>query len=408
MREFTFSGWELPILPGPELSPAKMGLELEFFGFDALSLAPLGSQESRLGPEELLERAHSIVGGELQIDSDSGVLIGLQWSGGNFSLEPGGQLEYASPPRQELAEVATDLKLGLQVLEEAGAGQVLFFDHGSSPVADLTLPLVIPKKRYEILDRYFASQPQGRGVHMMRFSATAQPNIDVAAGDDWVDAVKLVLALTPLVRILFANSRYFEGQLQPKGSERQRIWAATDPSRSGIPPLSGQTDQELLHSYVDWAQQANVFLVPELELEEQPRFAQLTFADWMEKGFAGRFPGLADWKTHLNTLFPDLRLRKFLEIRMVDAPAFEHALAPLAFWWWALAERPRLWQFLELHPHTDEATARALLSEVISITADDLARQVLTRYAQRPELDYPASGWDFLKAQGTLFPSRLL
>ena len=408
MLEFPFTDWDQPILPVAATGEKKMGLELEFFGFDALSLAPLGSQESRVGPEELLSRAHSLVGGEPQVDSETGVLIGLQWAGGNFSLEPGGQLEYASPPRAQLSEVGQDLKSALQILEEAAEGQVLFLDHGTSPVADLSLPLLVPKTRYQILDRYFTSEPQGRGVHMMRFSGTAQPNIDVLAGEDWVDSVHLVLKLTPWVRILFANSRYFEGRLQPPGSERQRIWAATDPSRSGIPALSGRTSAELSQAYAEWGQKAYVFLVPGLPLEEQPLFGQLTFETWMKEGFGGRTAQLSDWKTHLNTLFPELRLRQFLEIRMVDAPSFEFALVPLAFWWWALQDRPRMWRFLAEHSQADEASAQQLLREVILASQDDLARQLLQKFADRPQLDYPESGWDFIRQVGTLFPSRLL
>lgn len=383
----------------------RMGLEVEMLGFDAQTYAPLGLPEARLSPQSLLTRMHELSpGSHLKVDSPTGVVVGLELAGGNFSLEPGGQVEYATSPHATLSELLEDLVGGLRLLEEAAAGQAVFLDHGTNPVADAELPLLVPKHRYQILTRYFASQPGGRGIDMMRYSATSQPNLDIP--DGWADAVRLTLALTPAARALFANSRYFHGRRTGPGSERQRIWAAIDASRTGIPPIARAPD--LAQAYAEWAENAYVFLVGDLPLEEQPLYGELRFKDWASEGYRGTHPGGADWETHLATLFPDLRLRRFLEIRMVDAQTYEHALAPMAFWATVLQQaehRERVWRHVQDEPIK-------LLDLAAELAQDDLASKSLRAYLRwveaREQLDYPAAGLDFVKATATRSPASQL
>lgn len=381
-----------------------MGIEIEMFGFDSDSLAPLGTPGARVSSQELMQRIASSQG-KLKKDEATGEIIGLDLGCGNFSLEPGGQLEYASCPGVSLQGLFDDLKMGLSILEEAGRGEVLFLDHGTNPLAGADLPLLVPKHRYKILDRYFASQPGGRGVHMMRYSATAQPNVDVPGGlAEWQDAINLTLALTPFAKQLFSNSWFFQGQ-RVVSSERQRIWDAIDASRTGLPPVAFQPD--IASAYADWGRQAGVFLAGDLPLEQQPLYGQLTWEQWESAGWHGTFPGPKDWETHLGTLFPDLRLRRFLEVRMVDAQSFSHALAPMAFWAVALREgRARLWQWLDL-----KSTSVLELLEVVRDCAEDaVARSVLGAFAEfkRGFRDFEGSAADFVRSEGTTQPSRKL
>ena len=382
-----------------------MGIEIEMFGFDSESLAPLGTPGARVSSQELMQRIASSQG-KLKKDSATGEIIGLDLGCGNFSLEPGGQLEYASCPGISLQGLLDDLRMGLSILEEAGQGQVLFLDHGTNPLAGPDLPLLVPKHRYKILDRYFASQPGGRGVHMMRYSATAQPNVDVPGGlSEWQDAINLTLALTPLAKQLFANSWFFQGHRVAPGSERQRIWDAIDSSRTGIPPIAFQPD--IAAAYAAWARQARVFLAGDLPMEQQPRFGELTWEQWESAGWHGTFPTEADWETHLGTLFPDLRLRRFLEVRMVDAQSFSQALAPMAFWAVALREgRAPLWQWLSLKSNS----VLELLEVVRGCAEDALARSVLGSFAEYKHgfKSFEGSASDFVRSEGTTQPSRKL
>ena len=418
--------------PFNDPAPPLLGLEVEMFGFDSQTFAPLGTAGSRLTPQQLLQRVAEVVpGSHLKVDEPTGVIVGLELSCGNFSLEPGGQMEYATCPKESLSALRADFLAGLRLLEEGGRGEVVFLDHGTNPVAGADLPLVVPKRRYKIMTRYFGSVPNGRGVHMMRYSATAQPNVDVVGKESWLDAVNLTFVLTPFVGALFANSRYFLGQLARPGSERQRIWRSVDPSRSGI-PAGVPFEADLPEAYARWARQASVFMVGSLPDGEQPLYGELTFERWEQQGYKGTSPTPADWVTHLGTLFPDLRLRRFLEIRMVDAQSFEHALAPMAFWTAALqtdAARERLWAWLKTVasglglvrpadllglPADHEAFDRLspqLLDCVTESCPDEMSRKVLADYRvwleKREGLVYPQSGLDFVRARATAHPSRV-
>lgn len=386
-----------PIAPVPG-APPRMGLEMEMFGYDADTFAPLGLPEARLSSQQLLVRMNELsTGSHLKVDEKTGVAVGLQLPEGNFSLEPGGQVEFASNPHATLKELRDDVVHGLRLLEEAAAGQVVFVDHGTNPVA-VDLPLLVPKHRYQIMTRYFLSQPDGRGIHMMRYSATSQPNLDVP---NWDEAVRLTLALTPAANALFSNSRYFQGKRTGPGSERQRIWERIDPSRTGIPPIADRADKP--QAYAEWAENAFVFLAGDLPIEEQPLYGELRFKDWRDKGYKGTYPTAEDWETHLGTLFPVLRLRKFLEIRMVDAQSYEHALAPMAFWSTVLSNGDRF--------HLDDPPV-TVLELAAALAQDDIAKRSLLAYLswvkKRDALDYPDSGLDFVKATATRSPASQL
>lgn len=343
--------WKRPIRgQGSRGQPQKVALEMEMLAFDSQSLSPLGLEGARISSQTLLKRvAATDRKAILKEDSSTGVIIGVQLAtGGNFSLEPGGQVEYSSAPLPHFSELIADVAQGLERLEEASAGEVLFASHGTNPLGTVDMPLLLPKARYQILSRYFASQVNGRGLHMSRHTCTVQPNLDVYGDEAWADAVTLSYVLTPFVRHLFSNSRYFQGKVSLFPSERQEIWLHTDPSRSGIPPTVPFAP-DIACAYLEWAMQAYVMLIENLPIEEQPKHGELRFGHWLQSGYKGTHPSLHDWETHLGTLFPELRLRGYLEVRCVDAQPFEHTLAPVAFWSGLLqssSARARTWEFM--------------------------------------------------------------
>jgi glutamate--cysteine ligase len=274
-----------------------------------------------------------IEGAKLKVDPTTGVVVGLALpSDANFSLEPGGQIEFSSSPRLETGHIVQDVVAALEALENASQGQVFFLSHGTNPIAPADMPLLVPKERYQILRRYFESEPNGRGKDMMSHTATVQPNIDINGDDsDWEDAVRLTFALTPAVQTLTRNSDFFAGRRSTYRSERQNIWLHTDSTRSGTPPGIVKS-QDVACNYAQWARQANVFLVRGIPPDEQPKFGELTFEQYLSEGYKGIMPTLQDWELHLATLFPELRLRGFLEIRSLDAQPFEHIQAGVMLW----------------------------------------------------------------------------
>ena len=336
-REACQGLWKRPIRgsagANQKIHQQAQALEMEMLVYDAENLIPLGLPGSCMTSGQLIEKlAQENPEFKLKIDEPTGVVIGATAQNGtNYSIEPGGQVEYASAPHIKTANLIQDVQNGLTRLTRAAQGKVLFASHGTNPLGLVDMPLLVPKSRYLMLSRYFGSQPGGRGLHMSRHTCTVQPNLDVFGDEAWAEAVALTFLITPFVRHIFSNSRYFQGKNAQYQSERQAIWEKTDSNRSGIPKGVPFAD-DIPCAYLKWAMQAGVMFISQLSIEEQPLFGELKFEQWLNDGYKGTKPSLQDWETHLGTLFPDLRLRGFLEIRMVDAQPFEHTLAPISFW----------------------------------------------------------------------------
>jgi glutamate--cysteine ligase len=342
--------WIQPI-KGSREGIEKIGLEMEMHAYDSETLAPIGTNDSKVDMQSLLKRIAEISTPlKIKYDESSSLITDIFFKqGGNISVEPGGQIEYSSAPFERISDLVENVTKGLKILEEASAGELVFLSHGTNPIAAENHPLVLPKERYQIMTRYFESSPHIRGVDMMRHSATVQANLDIFGDENWQDAVNLILVLVPLTSGLFANSRYFKGKKSKFYSERQEIWNQMDPTRSGIPTDMPFADNAEC-AYAAWAKKANVFYIEGLSAKDQPLYNELTFGNWFHNGYKGTRPNISNWETHLGTLFPHLRLRDFLEIRHIDAQPFEHTLAPIAFFL-ALAKckkvRQDVWSLLK-------------------------------------------------------------
>ena len=332
-----------PEFAADQVRPLFMGIELETFMFDAVSLQPLGDTGAAPGLngqfilQEIAHRYESSGRGTTKLIQDhsdphaQAVTYGLFLSEGiSYSLEPGGQLEIATPPRGSLSETQDCLRRAFELVEEVTADRVRFLSHGTNPVTTADFALQVPKKRYRILSRYLGSEKAGRGIDMMRHATTVQPNIDVGPDHaSWVEAVRLTNELSPIFKMLFPNSFFFRNRFVADGMERQRIWSNLDKSRTGIPPAILESEDPAC-CYAQWATQAFVFLIDGLPESEQPVYGELRFCDWMAHGYKGTQPGLADWERHLATLFPELRLRGFLELRMFDSQPYGQIIPLLA------------------------------------------------------------------------------
>lgn len=399
----------------------KIGLEMEFFAYDAKNLTPLGLSGSVFHPSELLKRLSDVIeGAKLKVDPTTGVVVGLALpSEANFSLEPGGQIEFSSSPKLETANIIQDVMAALEALENAANGEALFLSHGTNPLAPVEMPLLVPKERYQILRRYFESEPSGRGKDMMGHTATVQPNIDINGDDsDWEDAVRLTFALTPAVQVLTRNSDFFGGCKSAHLSERQNIWLKTDSTRSGI-PTGIVKSQDVACCYAQWARQANVFLVRGIPMDEQPKFGELTFEQYLSSGYKGVMPTLQDWELHLATLFPELRLRGFLEIRSLDAQPFEHILAGVMLCKGLLTDphaRAEAWSLFctqslpERQHDTLGSELLKLATESLRRMGDDLGvaalRAATPHWLQRAQLAETLEPLEFVRHHARQYPSR--
>jgi glutamate--cysteine ligase len=233
-------------------------------------------------------------------------------SGGQVSFEPGGQVEISSLPGQSAAATCTATASDLNFIRGKLAGHgIQLVGVGVDPYR--TGCRFLRKPRYDAMEAYFGTVwPEGRV--MMKSSCSLHINLDVSSIDDGAERWRLVHALGPTLSAAFANSAILEGTPSGWRSTRLALWQSLDPSRTF--PTAPVGDPVGVWSR--YAMDANVMFVT-TEDGCQPMFEKFTFGDWMEQGHPLGFPTLEDLRVHLTTLFPPIRPRGWLELRMIDA-----------------------------------------------------------------------------------------
>jgi glutamate--cysteine ligase len=265
---------------------------------------------------------------------DRDAIIGLFDSkgGGAISLEPGGQFELSGAPVESIHETASELRTHmdhtLALGDELGIG---FLGIGMSPLWTRAETPVMPKGRYGIMTRYMPKVGK-LGLDMMYRTSTVQVNLDFSSESDMVKKLRVSLALQPLATALFANSPFTEGKPNGNLSQRSAIWLDTDKDRTGMMPFAFESGMGF-ERYVEWALDVPMYFVK--RGNEYIDVAGTRFRDLL----AGKHPNLpgeratlADWVNHLSTLFPEVRLKRYLEMRGADAGPIEMLNALPALW----------------------------------------------------------------------------
>ena len=252
--------------------------------------------------------------------------------GGAVSLEPGGQLELSGAPLENVHETYEELRQHLvEVGEVGGELGIGFLGLGFSPKWTLEQTPVMPKERYRIMRRYMPTRGR-HGLDMMFRTATVQVNMDFADEADMVAKLRVGLALQPVATALFANSPFTEGKPNGYQSYRAEMWRDTDPDRTGLLPFAFDAGMGF-ERYVDYALDVPMYFV-----YRDARYidvAGASFRDFLAgklTALPGVRPTLDDWADHLTTLFPDVRLKRFLEMRGADAGSFAALWALPALW----------------------------------------------------------------------------
>lgn len=167
------------------------------------------------------------------------------------------------------------------------------------------------------------------GLDMMRRTATVQANFDYVDEEDALRKTRISLRLSPLVTAIFANSPFYEGRLFGGRTYRARVWLSVDPDRQGLVPAVLERGRRFL-DYIDWALDAPMFLFKRgTEVVEN---TGQSFRSFMKYGFRGHHPTLKDWETHINTLFPEVRLKRTIEVRGADSLPANLVCALPALW----------------------------------------------------------------------------
>ncbi|MGE3230970.1 MAG: glutamate--cysteine ligase [Hyphomicrobium sp.] len=311
----------------------RIGTEHEKFVFYTETLTPVPYAGPR-GIRSLME--HLIARYDWEPIWEGSNIIALKrpdgQPGGTISLEPGGQFELSGAPVKTLHETADEtqehLNQVLDVGEDLGIG---FLGVGFSPKWTLAETPHMPKQRYEVMTRYMPTVGK-RGLDMMYRTATIQVNLDFASEADMVKKLRVSLALQPIATAIFASSPFTEGRINGFKSLRSEVWRETDPRRTGMLPFVFE-DGMGYERYVDYALGVPMYFV--YRHGKYIDVAGASFRDFMAGKLAalpGELPTLDDWSDHLTTLFPEVRLKRFLEMRGADGGRWPRICALSAFW----------------------------------------------------------------------------
>jgi glutamate--cysteine ligase len=311
----------------------RIGTEHEKFAFTIDGHAPVPYAGER-GIGALLQGFKDRFGWDAIVEE--GNIIGLNCldcpKGGAISLEPGGQVELSGAPFENVHETDQELRKHLaQMGEVAGQLGIGFLGIGFSPKWSLEATPMMPKERYRIMMRYMPRKGR-HGLDMMFRTATVQVNLDFGDEADMVSKMRIGLALQPVATALFANSPFTDGKPNGFQSYRAEIWRDTDPDRTGLLPFAFEEGMGF-ERYVDYALGVPMYFV--YRNGHYIDTAGASFRDFL----AGKLPALPrerptleDWSDHLTTLFPDVRLKRFLEMRGADAGSTPRMLALPALW----------------------------------------------------------------------------
>lgn len=368
----------------------RIGLEHEQFAFDIETNKPL-SYDGKPGVLQLLE-AFAEAYGWAKI-SDHGHVIALENNGNYITLEPGGQIEYSGAPmlsvsdaKEAMDKFYDDLNV---IAQNLGIG---FLAKGFHPTWKLEEIHNMPKPRYDIMGPYM-DHIKSMGKHMMYRTCGTQVNLDHSSEAEMVKNLRLSLAIQPVVIALMANSSEVEGEDTGYSSYRSYIWNNTDPDRCGILPFAFDEGMGFAR-YVDYALDVPMYFIR--RNGEYINVAGLSFRDFMEgklQGHEGEYPSMDDWNDHLTTLFPEVRLKHYLELRGADCHEPKMVYAMAAFWaklFYDEAARDKAWDLVKNWSADDHQAIRdtvpkmglntptpdgrdlsALATDILNILSDD-------------------------------------
>ncbi len=350
---------------GKPVSEFRVGAEHEKFVFRVGSHEPVAYD----GPDGI----HALMTGLMRFGwtgtyearADGGeTLIGLNRGMANVSLEPGGQFELSGAPLETMHDICEETGQHLEevktVARELGLG---FLGLGFTPLWRRDDVPIMPKGRYRIM-RDYMPKVGGQGLDMMFRTCTVQANLDFADEADMIAKFRVSLALQPIVTALFANSPFTEGRPNGFLTARANVWTDTDADRTGM--LSFVFDDGFcFETYARYALQVPMYFV-----KRNGRYIDVagrSFAAFM-KGELPELPGeqpmIKDWVDHTSTIFPEVRLKQYLEMRGADAGPWTRLCALPALWAGLLYDPAAQAAAWDLCKHWTQADRAALIRDV--------------------------------------------
>ena len=307
----------------------RIGTEHEKFGYckETLSPIPYNGNRSVLAILKGLEREYA-----WKPIKENNSIIGLSKNGANVSLEPGGALELSGAQLQTVFQTCDEVNEHLlEVKSIADKLNIGFIGLGAAPHWKHDEMPMMPKGRYKLMSEYM-DKVGTMGKSMMFRTCTVQVNLDYSSESDMVQKMRVALALQPIVTALFSNSPFFDGKVTGHKSWRSRIWRNLDPQRTGLLPFVFNEG----FGFEEWTEYA--LDVPMYFVYRNGNYINAlgqSFRDFLKgrlPSLPGELPKISDWADHLTTIFPEARLKKFIEMRGADAGQWHRLCALPALW----------------------------------------------------------------------------
>jgi len=363
----------------------RIGTEHEKFPFLTDTLKPVPYDGPR-SIRALLEGLRDRFGWQGVYENDKIIALSDPKGMGNVSLEPGGQFELSGAPLQSVHDTCEEVNEHLvQVREIGDALGIGFLGLGASPTWTRAETPIMPKGRYQIMAPYM--DKVGRyGRDMMFRTCTVQVNLDFGSEADMVKKLRVSLALQPVATALFANSPFLEGKPNGFLSFRSEVWTDTDKARSGMLPFAFEPGMGF-ERYVDYALDVPMYFV--MRDGKYLNTAGESFRKFLEgklPQLPGEKPVAKDWADHLTTIFPEVRLKQYLEMRGADSGPWRRLCALPALWTGVLYEESSLdaawdlvkdWSAAERQALRDAVPRQGLKAMIRKRTVKDVARDML-------------------------------
>jgi glutamate--cysteine ligase len=305
---------------------------------------------------------------------EGGPILALVRDGASVTLEPGGQLELSGAPLDDVHAIAKETSAHVAELHRVSDPLgISWLGVGFHPFARQEELPWVPKLRYAIMRDYLPKRGS-RALDMMRRTATVQANFDYGSEEDAMRKMRVALRLSPIVTAIFANSPFHEGKVTGRRSERAEVWLSVDPDRQGLLPSLWKADSSF-EDYVEWALDVPMFLIKRGG-KVLANTGQTFRAFWAD-GFQGEEADIHDWELHLNTLFPEVRLKHTIEVRGNDSQNVPLAAAIPAFFTGILYDGRAL-------DEAENVVASFTFDEMEALRADVAGRALLAQLRGRP------------------------
>lgn len=276
--------------------------------------------------ESLLFRLREAYGYEPGFDD--GRLVALERGDEAITLEPGGQFELSGGLKKTIFETEEELKRHFRELKDVGGDDLEMVCLGLNPYDDVADLGWVPKSRYKIMREYLPTRAE-LPHWMMKLTCTIQANLDFTSEADAVDMMRTSYLVSPLVNALFANSPVDHGKPNGYQSYRAHIWTKTDPDRTGVPDFV-LSDNWGFEDYLEFVLDAPLFFIR--RDERYVNLAGQSFRTLMNEGIDGYRATMGDFELHLSTVFPEVRLKRYIEVRSGDGGPITHMTALPALW----------------------------------------------------------------------------